>query len=520
MTSKKDSSRETPASTPETHTAEPETVDSAREETLEEQSAGPEGQPPSEDQENSPAVQNTEMTEALKNRIIDVLAKASPVSMSPQAQQAANMPEVEDPHKIIRQGLIVVFLFFGVLGAWSIFANISGAVVAPGTIRVESERKTVQHLEGGIVDTILAREGDHVEAGATLLTLKSIQVDASVDMLYKQLVGALATQARLLEEKSQKGTLVFSEELKKLAAEHDAQDLLDSESKTFAARKEALKGQISMLQAQITQVDSQISGMNQQHRAQETIVATLTEELEAKRKLYEERYLEKSHILELERQLADHQGRRGQLVQARAEAGQRKTELRLRIQDTTNRFVEEATGTASRLDNEIAQLREKIRPVHDAQARLQVVSPVTGKVVGLKVHSQGGVVRPGEPILDVVPDDTPMIIRAQVPVNRIAEVHIGQEALVQMDAFDTRLIPNIEGKVIYLSADTLEQQTPQGPIPYYECHIEVLPEGLEKYEMYMSPGMPATVYITTKKRSVVYYMFEPLIKNWERALRD
>lgn len=529
MTSKKKTSPETPDTTPEEQNVSPEAPGAATEDqdtgretpTDENQDAGQEAGDVSpfvreSGKETPEAAQQTDLVAAdLQAKIIEVLTKGAPAQ-----QQAAQMPEVEDPHKIIRQGMIIVFLFFGVLGAWSLFADISGAVVAPGTIKVETERKTVQHLEGGIVDTILVREGDHVEAGATLLTLRSIQIDASVDMLYKQLVGSLAMQTRFLAEKELKNSLTFSDELKALAAEHNAKDLLDNESKTFTARRDALTGQISMLKAQIAQVDAQVSGLNQQIRAQQTIVATLSEELKAKRRLYDERYLEKSQILELERQLADHQGRHGSLVQSKAEAGQKKMELRLRIEDTTNRFVEDAAGQVAKVDSEIAQIREKIRPVHDAQTRLQVLAPVAGKVVGLKVHSHGGVVRAGEPIMDIVPDDTPMVIRAQVPVNRIADVHIGQEALVQMDAFDTRITPNIEGKVTYLSADRLEDQTAQGKMPFYECYVEVSHEGLEKYGMYMSPGMPATVYITTKKRSVLYYMAEPLIKNWQRALRD
>ena len=455
-------------------------------------------------------------TPETKAEVIEVKAQVPAVAVA----RVKPRIEVEDPRSIIRLGMIIVGVFFGVLGAWSVLANISGAVVAPGAIKIETERKTVQHLEGGIVESILVREGDHVQAGATLLTLRSIQVDASVDMLNKQLVGWLATQARYQAEKDQTGALVFTSALQELAEEHTARDLLDNERKLFIARREAMTGQISMFKSQIAQVNAQITGTDQQIRAEQAIIATLTEELKAKRQLYEERYLEKSHILELERQLADRQGRRGHLVQSRAEAEQKKLELRLRIDDVTNRMVEEAARELARVDNEIVQIREKLRPMHDAQTRLQVVAPVTGKVVALKVHSQGGVVRAGEPILDIVPDSMPLVVRAQVPVNRIADVHIGQEALVQMDAFDTRITPHIDGKVSYLSADRLEDRTQAGAMPYYECYVEVSPESLSKYGMYMSPGMPATVFITTKKRSVLYFMLEPLIKNWTRALRD
>ncbi len=202
---------------------------------------------------------------------------------------------IEDPRRIIRHGLIVIALFFGVLGVWSIFAKISGAVVAPGKVKIESERKTVQHLEGGIVESILVGEGDEVTAGQTLIILESIQVEASVEMLRKQLTSFTAAQIRYTAEKELKTTVVWPEELKKLAEAANAQDILANEEKIFIARREAIQGQISMLKSQIAQTESQITGLEEQFRAEQSIVATLEEELVAKRQLVEERYLEKSH---------------------------------------------------------------------------------------------------------------------------------------------------------------------------------------------------------------------------------
>lgn len=427
---------------------------------------------------------------------------------------------VEDPRHIIRQGMIVIGIFFGVLGIWSAFAHISGAVVGPGKVKIETERKTVQHLEGGIVDSILVREGDEVKEGQTLIVLESIQVDANVDLLRKQLVAQMAAHARFSAEKDLKDAIVWPEELETLAREATAEDVLVNEQKIFLARREAIQGQVSMLKAQIAQIDAQISGLDEQFRAEQAIIATLEEELKAKRQLMAERYLEKSHVLELERQLANHQGSRGRLKQAIPEARQRRTEIRLRITDLTNRFVEDATGQLGKLDNDMLQTRERLRPLKDAKTRLNVTAPVSGKVVGLKVHSKGGVVRPGEPLLEIVPADNPLIVEMQVPVNKITEVHVDQGALVQLDAFDTRLIPHIKAKVVHISADRIEERTMTGVMPYYLCYVEIDPDALKAAKLYLSPGMPATVFITTKERTVLYYMMEPLIKAWDRALRE
>lgn len=427
---------------------------------------------------------------------------------------------VENPRKIITQGLIVVFLFFGILGTWSVFGEISGAVVAPGKVKIETERKTVQHLEGGIVDSILVREGEEVKEGQVLIVLEGVQVDASANMLQKQLVALLAAQTRSVAERDLKTDFSWPEELVQLAGAGHSEDVLTNEKKIFNARREALDGQISLLKSQIGQIDAQIGGYQDQMQAEQAIIGTLNEELAAKRQLYEQRYLEKSQILELERMLASHEGNRGHMRQAIAEARQKGSELRLRIEDAKNRFVEEATGQLGKLDNEIIQTRERIRPLKDARKRLQVVAPVSGRVVGLKVHSKGGVVRPGDPLMDIVPKDNPLIVEIQVPVNKITEVFIGQDALVQLDAFDTRIMPHIPAKLLYISADRLEERTNAGSMPYFLCYVEIDPSALKGADMYLSPGMPATVFITTKKRTVLYYMMEPLLKNWDRALRE
>lgn len=431
-----------------------------------------------------------------------------------------NDENIESPNHIIRQGLLIVGLFFGVLGLWAAFGHISGAVVAPGKIKVESERKTVQHLEGGIVDAILVREGDNVAEGQALIVLESVQVDASASMLQKQLVAQQAALYRSSVEKNLRNEFAWPQDLIDRAQRAQCPDVLDSEQKIFAARTEALRGQIFLLEAQIAQIVAQIGGYEDQITAEGKIIATLQEELQAKRQLFRERYLEKSQILELERELATHQGSLGSKKQAVAEAKQRSMELRLRIEDAKNRFVEQATSEGGKLQNDIIQTEERIRPLKDIKKRLKVVAPVAGRVVDLKVHSKGGVVRAGEPLMDIVPDANPLVVETHVPVNKITEVFLGQDALVQLDAFDARLVPHIRAKVTYISADRLEDRTASGTMPYYLCYVEVDPKSLKEENAYLTPGMPATVFITTKQQTVLQYMLDPLLKSWDRALRE
>lgn len=428
--------------------------------------------------------------------------------------------ELEDPRRIIRQGMIVVGLFFGILGLWSVFGTISGAVVAPGRIKIESERKIVQHLEGGIVDEILVKEGEEVKEGQPLVVLESVQVDASAAALEKELVALEAQRIRYEAEKDGKEKLSWPEELKTLAQESKNLDVLASEERIFASRLESQATQVSLLQTQVKQLKSQISGLEDEIRAERKIIGTLREELNAKRQLFKDRYVEKSQILALERELAGHEGTAGKLTQAIAETRQRVTEMNLRINDIKIKFVEEATKNLGNIENQLTQNRERLRPVVDSKKRLRITAPVSGKVVDLKVHSPGGVIRGGETLMDIVPEDNPLIVDTQVPVNRITEVYVGQPAQVQMDAFDTRILPLVAGKVTHISADSLEPKPGQQPMPYYLCYVEVDPEELKKNDLYLSPGMPVTVFITTTEKSVLRYMLDPLIRNWNMALRD
>lgn len=426
----------------------------------------------------------------------------------------------DDPRRIILAGLVVIAVFFGGLLGWAALAKISGAVIASGTVKVEAERKTVQHLEGGIVESILVKEGDTVEAGQPLVRLEGSQVNAAVDLARKERDKDLAAQARYRAEQRFAKSITWPKVLLENKDNPTIQDVMVGEEKLFRARNESFTGQISLYKNQIDQIKQQIVGFEEQIRSEGDIIKSLKEEHKAKQELYEGRYLEKSQLLQLERELATHQGQRGRLVQAVAESKQKMGELALRISDLHNRWIEEATNSLSKLEPEIFQLTDKLRPLEDAQKRLVITAPVSGKIVDLKIHSKGGVIRPGEPLMDVVPENKPLLIEAKVPVNKIADIHLDQDATVHLEAFDRRTTPPVAGKVVYISADSLEAKTAQGSLPYYAVYVQVQDEDLKKANAYLYPGMPVTVFLTTQERSVLALIVEPLEKNFERSMRN
>ena len=184
-------------------------------------------------------------------------------------------------------------------------------------------------------------------------------------------------------------------------------------------------------------------------------------------------------------------------------------------------IIEQAANEMNALDGKIVQTREQLRPLRDTKTRLEILAPVDGRIVGLQVHSPGGVIQPGQALMDIVPEGSPLVAEAHIPVDKITEVYVGQEAQAQLDAFERNTTPMIPAKVLHIAADRQEEQTSMGNVPFYLSHIEIMPEAAEGAEqVYLSPGMPVTVFITTKKQTILSYMLEPLLRNWDRALRE
>ena len=429
--------------------------------------------------------------------------------------------DIESFAPIVRQGLIAIFLFFGILGGWAVFGKISGAVVVPGTIKIDTERKTVQHLEGGIVDSIHVREGDKVKKGQTVIMLRSAMVDSSVDMANKNLILFLAARNRYQAEKNLFQNISWDEELLDLVKKYGSHDVLESEKKIFDARQASYQSQVDLLESQVNQITEQIIGLQEELHAEKTIISTLAEELSAKRTLVARKFLEKSQVLELERKLATHKGSHGKLRQAIAASEQEKNGLKLQKEGLTIGIIEQAASEMNALDSKILQTREQLRPLQDTKRRLAVVAPVSGRIVGLQVHSPGGVISPGQQLMDIVPEDSPLVAEVHIPVEKIADVYVGQEAQAQLDAFERSTTPLIPAKVLYIAADRQEEQTSMGTVPFYLSHIQIFPESIDVSDnVYLSPGMPVTIFITTKKQVILYYILEPLLRNWDRALRE
>lgn len=426
-----------------------------------------------------------------------------------------------NPLKYIIAGLFVIAIFFGGLGVWSVYFPFQGAVIASGVVNVSGERKMVQHLEGGIINKIFVKEGDEVTQGDVLIELKSSQVSSSVELLQGRLWAKQAEAARLRAEAGMKSSISWPKTLKGLKKNPEITQILATEKDIFVSRRSDLQGKIKLYHSQISQTRNRIEGAREELKSVTEIILNLEEDLTSKRPLLAEKYMGKTDILTLERSLAEYRGRKGKLNQDIAQFTQMIQEFELRIVDMENQYKDEAVSKLGEVTDLIFDLKDQITPMLDAQHRLEVRAPVSGVVLNIQVHSEdSGVIRPGMPLLEIVPKDLRMMVKAQVRPQDIISVKKGQPTKVQLAAFQRNSTPPIKGKVTYVSPDLMNQETPRGEMSYYEVHVQVDEVDLKAHNAYLSPGMPAVCYITTESRTVISYLLDPLLQNVDKAMRE
>ncbi|PID77486.1 MAG: hypothetical protein CSB24_01035 [Deltaproteobacteria bacterium] len=444
-------------------------------------------------------------------------------SLLERAIRGENLDEAEiiypDKNKLIFRGLLIIFIFFGIGGTWITLAEITGAVIANGEVRVDSERKTVQHLEGGIVRQILVRDGDRVEKGQPLIVLDSSKISPTIDQLNLQLMSLRLKYAQLESEKTLARQVDWPEN-NGLVMPEKYQELLDSASKVFLSNREALDNNVDLLKQQKQLLDRQDQSLKGRLDAENNVVKSLQVELDAKMPLFRKDYIDKTEILRIQRIIAERQGQIAALKGSRAELTERRSQIDLQIQSAIDQYRQQAVTGQEKARQMQFELEQRLLPLLDANKRLTITAPIAGEVVAMQVHSTGGVVRSGEPLLDIVPENSKLVIVCSIQVTDVTKVHAGQDADVQLPAFNQRTTPKIPGKVIYISADRIMQSTIQGQMPSYVVHVELEPEELRKENLVLGAGMPASVFIRTEPRTVLDYLLEPIMVNFDRALRE
>ncbi|MBI3196643.1 MAG: HlyD family type I secretion periplasmic adaptor subunit, partial [Rhodospirillales bacterium] len=413
-------------------------------------------------------------------------------------------------------GWLIIALFFGGLVGWAVTAPLSGAVVASGLVKVEGNRKSVQHLDGGIVKELRVREGDPVRAGAVLVVLDDSQARAEFEVLSEQYAVLRATEARLLAELAGAAGMVPPPELAADRGGSFATGIWSGQVRQFENRRAARDGQRKVIGEKIHQLRSQIEGTEAQLRSYDLQVGSVRDEADSVAPLVEKMLLPRPRLLQLQRTAF---ALEGQIAEAKATAArfrQAIAEQELQIVQLGNEHMAEAAKELRDMQARLAEVVPKRTSAAAVLGRLEIRAPYAGRVVALNVFSVGGVIQRGEKILDIVPDEESLTVEVQVAVEDIADVHPGMRAELQLPAFRQR---SLQGDVIHVSADRLTD--PKTGSPYFVASVR--PDhtqlaGLPEVRLY--PGMPATVLIPTEARTAFDYLVGPLVTSFSRAFRQ
>jgi HlyD family secretion protein len=401
----------------------------------------------------------------------------------------------------------------------SLFGRLDSAAISQGTVVVDSQRKTVQHLEGGILRELLVREGEAVKTGQPVALLDPTQADAQLGQITSQIVAVQARTARLRAEQEGALTLAFPPEL--LAQRNDpvVAETISAQTKLFQARWRAHESAEAVLQKRIDQLNEDISANDSQLTSATRRLALLEEERTNVAKLLEKGFERRPRLLELERAVADLKGRQGELrgmiARSRQAIGGAQLEI-VNLGDTRLSEVARELQEARALE---ADLSDRIRAARDVRQRREVVSPQDGIVTDIRTVTPGGVIGAGQPLMDIVPTDDELIIETHIAPSDVESVRVGLPARVRLSSYNRSLAPTVEGTISYVAADMMTDQ--RTGTPYFMARLRLSRESLEKWpEARLYPGMPAEVMIVTGERRAIDYFISPLTERMRRAFHE
>ena len=426
---------------------------------------------------------------------------------------------ISDWRGIAVAGYAVIILTFGVVGVWAAVAKLDKAVVAQGFVAVETNRKSVQHFEGGMVREIFIKEGDHVTKGEVLFSLKKVQAQANNDLVKNQLDSGLALEARLLAERDQKENITWPEEFSGRSAEPLLARIMIDQIHQFQERHTSLEGQVSVLESRIEQLTMGIKGIAIEKDSTEKQVGYINDELVNLRDLGKKQLVPMTRVYAMERERTRLEGVIGHSIADTAKAQSSIGEIKIQIQQLRQKFQEDIASSLLEVRQKIADARERVTVAGDVLNRVEIVAPLDGTAQNLKVFTVGQVLRPAETLLEIVPDEEPLVVDAQFSPNDIDTVYGGQQAEIRFPAFHSRQIPLMMGRIESISHDRLmDEQTRQ----FYFLGVISLDRSdiPEEYRPRIRPGMPAEVIVASGERTVLSYIISPLSESLRKSFRE
>lgn len=418
-----------------------------------------------------------------------------------------------------RRGLLAIAAWGLGLWAWSTLAPISGAVVGAGIVKVESNRQTVSHRDGGFVAQVLVREGDVVRRGQPLVVLADARVDSSVDLLAAQLVAERLRNSRLQAEAALQPEWRVPAVADAASDPARALDATQRERAAFEARRRSLLAQVAAAQAQIGDTATEIAAYRRNNASTADALKLLNDEIAANEALLQENFVNRTRVLGLRRGVADYEARIETNQAELSKALQRQSELEGRVAQLRLAYVQTASEDLRDSNARIVDFEERLRAARDAAGRQVVAAPVDGRLVGLRVNTVGSAVGPHEPIVDIVPSGVPLVVDARVSAEAATEVHAGQRAEVRLLGYHPRSTGMLVGRVREISADALADA--RSGAPYFAVQVEVDPAAVAAAGLpALAPGMATEVYVRTSARTPLDFLLEPLVDGMRRSFRE
>ena len=431
-------------------------------------------------------------------------------------------PQWDTRRSIVRHclaGLVIVTVLAGGVGGWAGTMTLSGALIAQGSVVVDTNVKKVQHPTGGIVGELRVRDGDRVKQGDIVVRLDDTVTRANLAIVTKGLDELYARKARLESERDGASSVKFSTDLLARAKDPDVAAILDGERRLFELRSTARTGQKAQLRQRVEQLNEEVSGLKAQYESKQKESKLIEREKEGVYDLWKQKLVPLTKLTELERAAVRLEGEAAQLVAQTAQAAGKISETELQIIQVDRDLSSEVAKETREIDGKIGEFIERKVTAEDQLKRVDIRAPQDGMVFQSNVHTVGGVITAGDAIMLIVPDADNLTVEAKVNPQDIDQVRIGQDALLRLSAFNMRTTPEIYGKVTRVSADaSTDQRTGQ---TYYTVRIAMPPEEVAKLGgLKMVPGMPVEAFVQTGERTVISYLIKPLSDQVMRMFRE
>ncbi len=428
-------------------------------------------------------------------------------------KEQLSMPSSDDS-KVIGFGFSVIFIVFVILGGWSAYAPLATSSVAVGKVSADLDKKTIQHLEGGIVEKIYVKDGDSVKKGDILIKLEDVQIKSQLDILQSQYQDLLGAYTRLEAQDKELDNITFPSELTDQKVITNQKDIFYNTKKSQEDEKAITKNRIEQLMNQFQGLESLISSKRNR-------LSSLDEEISELEILFKEQLVDKVRIRELKREKNSLEGdvanASSEIAKIKEQIEETKTQQLLREKE----FKKETLNLLVETKSKLSDIKSKMIATKDTLLRTKIIAPIDGVVVGLDIHTVGGVIGSGNPILEIVPEDSQLVVVAQVQTTDIDKVTTGLTADIRFSAFNMNQAHVIEGKVIHVSADSFIDEATGSP--YYEAKVEVTKHGKEQlkdYDFHLVSGMPAEVMIKIGERTPLSYFVKPFTDMLTRGFNE